>query len=93
MAKEFIGVVVSDKMDKTVIVQVERMMLHPLYGKPVKKWSKFVAHDPENKCSIGDKVRIKPCRPLSKTKRWKVVEIVEKAKTEKLLLEEGEEVI
>ncbi len=93
MAKEVIGVVVSDKMDKTVIVQVERQILHPLYGKPVKKWSKFVAHDPENKCGLGDKVKIKPCRPLSKTKRWKVVEIIERAKTEKLLLKEEEELL
>lgn len=90
MAKEFVGIVVSDKMDKTVIVQVERMMLHPIYGKPVKKWSKFVAHDPENKCEIGDKVKIEPCRPLSKTKRWKVKAILEKAKTEKFVMKEEE---
>ncbi len=88
MAKEFIGVVVSDKMDKTVIVQVERMIPHPLYRKPVRKRSKFVAHDPENKCKVGDMVRIRPCRPLSKTKRWKVVSIVREAQTADLLLKE-----
>ncbi|KUK13577.1 MAG: 30S ribosomal protein S17 [Synergistetes bacterium] len=88
MGKELIGTVISDKMDKTVIVEVERLTLHPVYGKPVKKRSKFVAHDPENKCGIGDKVRIKSCRPISKTKRWKVVEVIEKAKTEELVMEE-----
>lgn len=74
--KEFVGVVVSDKMDKTVVVAVERKMAHPLYGKQIKKTKKFHAHDEENKCKVGDIVRIKESRPLSKLKRWVVVEIL-----------------
>jgi len=80
LRKERQGVVVSDKMDKTVIVAVERREKHPLYGKFVKKTTKFVAHDEKNECGIGDTVRIMETRPLSKTKNWRVVEIVEKAK-------------
>ena len=74
------GGVVSDKMDKTVVVAVERKEKHPLYGKFVKKTTKFVAHDEKNECGIGDTVRIMETRPLSKTKNWRLVEIVEKAK-------------
>lgn len=74
--KEFVGVVVSDKMDKTVVVAVERKMAHPLYGKQIKKTKKFHAHDEENKCKVGDIVRIRESRPLSKLKRWVVVEIL-----------------
>ncbi|WP_029520178.1 30S ribosomal protein S17 [Persephonella sp. IF05-L8] len=74
--KEFIGKVVSNKMDKTVVVAVERQLPHPLYGKRIKKTSKFYAHDPENKCQIGDIVRIRETRPISKLKRWVVVEIL-----------------
>jgi len=74
--KEFVGKVVSDKMDKTVVVSVERQLPHPLYGKRIKKTSKFYAHDPENKCKVGDIVRIRESRPLSKLKRWIVVEII-----------------
>ncbi|WP_029523392.1 30S ribosomal protein S17 [Persephonella sp. KM09-Lau-8] len=74
--KEFIGKVVSNKMDKTVVVAVERQLPHPLYGKRIKKTSKFYAHDPENKCQIGDIVRIRESRPISKLKRWVVVEIL-----------------
>jgi len=74
--KEFIGKVVSDKMDKTVVVAVERQLPHPLYGKRIKKTSKFYAHDPENRCKIGDTVRIRESRPLSKLKRWVVVEVI-----------------
>ena len=80
LRKERTGVVVSDKMDKTVVVAVERKEKHPLYGKFVKKTTKFVAQDEKNECGIGDTVRIMETRPLSKTKNWRLVEIVEKAK-------------
>ena len=80
LRKERTGVVVSDKMDKTVVVAVERKEKHPLYGKFVKKTTKFVAHDEKNECGVGDTVRIMETRPLSKTKNWRVVNIVEKAK-------------
>jgi small subunit ribosomal protein S17 len=78
--KEFVGKVVSNKMDKTVVVAVERKFPHPLYGKQVKKTKKFYAHDEENKCNEGDIVRIRESRPLSKLKRWVVVEIIQSAK-------------
>ena len=74
------GVVTSSKMDKTITVAVERKVKHPIYGKFVKKTTKFHAHDEQNACGIGDVVRIMETRPLSKTKRWRLVEIVEKAK-------------
>jgi len=74
------GVVSSNKMDKTVVVAVERKVQHPIYGKFLKKTTKFHDHDEKNECSIGDVVRIMESRPLSKTKRWRLVEIVEKAK-------------
>lgn len=74
------GVVSSNKMDKTVTVAVERKVKHPIYGKFVKKTSSFHAHDEKNECSIGDVVKIMETRPLSKTKRWRMVEIVEKVK-------------
>jgi small subunit ribosomal protein S17 len=74
------GVVSSNKMDKTVVVAVERKVQHPIYGKFLKKTTKFHAHDEKNECSIGDVVKIMESRPLSKTKRWRLVEIVEKAK-------------
>lgn len=80
LRKERIGVVVSNKMDKTIVVAVERKEKHPLYGKFVKKTTKFVAQDEKNECGIGDTVRIMETRPLSKTKNWRLVEIVEKAK-------------
>ena len=80
LRKERTGVVVSDKMDKTVVVAVERKEKHPLYGKFVKKTTKFVAHDEKNECGVGDTVIIMETRPLSKTKNWRVVTIVEKAK-------------
>jgi len=73
------GIVVSNKMDKTVVVGVDRMAKHALYDKPVLKSKKFMAHDEENACSIGDKVLIEETRPLSKRKRWKVVKILERA--------------
>ncbi len=75
-----IGVVSSNKMDKTVTVAVERKVKHPMYGKFVKKTSKFHAHDEKNECSIGDVVKIMETRPLSKTKRWRLIEVVEKVK-------------
>lgn len=76
--KEFRGVVVSNKMDKSVVVKVDREMTDPLYGKRVVKSTKFVAHDPENKCDIGDVVIIRETRPISKTKRWAVIKILDK---------------
>jgi len=78
--KTRIGRVVSDKMDKTIVVAVETFVRHPLYGKSVKKTTKFKAHDQENVCGIGDRVKIMETRPLSKDKRWRLVEIIEKAK-------------
>ena len=80
LRKERTGVVVSDKMDKTIVVAVERKEKHPLYGKFVKKTTKFVAQDEKNECGIGDTVLIMETRHLSKTKNWRLVEIVEKAK-------------
>jgi small subunit ribosomal protein S17 len=74
------GVVTSNKMAKTITVAVERKVKHPIYGKFVKKTTKFHAHDEKNECTIGDVVRIMETRPLSKTKRWRLVEVVEKAK-------------
>lgn len=74
------GIVVSNKMDKTVVVLEVTMKLHPLYRKRMKNSKKYKAHDEENKCEIGDKVTIMETRPLSKEKRWRVVEIIEKAK-------------
>lgn len=78
--KERIGVVVSDKMSKSITVSVEQKVKHPMYGKYVSKSSKFTAHDEENVCGVGDTVRIMETRPLSKSKRWRLVEVLEKAK-------------
>ena len=80
LRKTRIGVVSSNKMDKTITVNVERKVKHPLYGKFVKKTTKFHAHDEKNECSIGDTVKIMESRPMSKTKRWRLVEVVEKVK-------------
>jgi small subunit ribosomal protein S17 len=80
LRKERIGVVVSNKMEKSIVVQVERREKHPKYGKFVKKTSKFAAHDESNECNIGDTVRIAETRPLSKNKCWRLVEIIERAK-------------
>lgn len=80
LRKEKIGLVVSDKMNKTVVVLVEDKKIHPLFKKIVKKSVKFKAHDEENKCGVGDKVKIAETRKLSKDKNWRVVEILEKAK-------------
>jgi len=74
------GIVVSDKMDKTVVVAIEDFVRHSLYGKAVKRTKKFKAHDENNECNIGDKVRIMETRPLSKDKRWRLVNIIEKVK-------------
>ncbi|MEJ5252400.1 MAG: 30S ribosomal protein S17 [Armatimonadota bacterium] len=73
-----VGVVVSDRMDKTVVVAVERIMRHPLYGKTVKRTKKFHAHDENNECQVGDVVEIMETRPLSKTKRWRVSRVIQK---------------
>jgi len=78
--KERIGVVTSNKMEKSIIVAIERKVKHALYGKFLKKTSKFVAHDEENSCNEGDTVRIMETRPLSKSKNWRLVEIIERAK-------------
>jgi small subunit ribosomal protein S17 len=80
LRKQKTGVVVSTKMDKTISVKVERRLMHPLYGKFVKRSKKFFAHDEENSCNVGDTVRIMETRPLSKNKRWRLVEIIERAK-------------
>ena len=78
--KQRVGLVVSNKMDKTITVAVEDFVRHSLYGKAVKRTAKFKAHDEENACSIGDKVRIMETRPLSRDKRWRLVEVLEKVK-------------
>ncbi|MDD2380109.1 MAG: 30S ribosomal protein S17 [Mariniphaga sp.] len=80
LRKERVGVVVSNKMDKTIVVAVKRKVKHPIYGKFVKKTTKFYAHDEKNDCNIGDVVRIMETRPLSKNKCWRLVEITERAK-------------
>ena len=80
LRKERTGTVVSNKMEKSIVVAVKRKVKHPIYGKFVNKTTKFVAHDQQNECSEGDTVRIMETRPLSKTKRWRLIEIVEKVK-------------
>jgi small subunit ribosomal protein S17 len=80
LRKTRVGVVSSNKMDKTITVAVERKVKHPLYGKFLKKTTKFHAHDEKNECSIGDTVKIMETRPMSKLKRWRLVEVVEKVK-------------
>jgi small subunit ribosomal protein S17 len=80
LRKQLIGIVTSDKMDKSISVSVERRIQHPIYGKFVKKSNKFMAHDEKNECNIGDKVRIMETRPMSARKRWRLVEVLEKAK-------------
>jgi len=77
--KSLVGVVVSDKMDKTIVVRVERRVLHPRYKKYVRKRNKYKAHDPENRCKVGDVVQIEESRPLSRDKRWRVVRTIVKA--------------
>ena len=80
LRKSRVGIVTSDKMDKTITVSVERRIQHPLYGKYIKRHKKLTAHDEKNECGIGDTVRISETRPLSKKKRWRLVEVLEKAK-------------
>ncbi|TDO05201.1 30S ribosomal protein S17 [Sunxiuqinia elliptica] len=80
LRKERIGVVVSDSMEKSIVVAVKRKEKHPIYGKFVNKTTKLYAHDETNTCSVGDTVRIMETRPLSKSKRWRLVEIIERAK-------------
>ena len=78
--KSFVGVVESNRMDKTIVVRVERLVKHRIYKKYIKRSTKLTAHDPENTCNIGDKVTVTATRPLSKTKRWRLVEVLERAK-------------
>lgn len=78
--KTGIGIVVSDKMDKTVVVATKEHVRHSLYGKAIKRTKKFKVHDENNECGIGDKIKVMETRPISKDKRWRLVEIVEKAK-------------
>jgi len=80
LRKERIGKVVSNKMDKSITIAVQRQMKHPIYGKFIRKTSKFMAHDANNDCGIGDTVKIMETRPMSKRKRWRLVEILERAK-------------
>lgn len=80
MRKERIGQVVSNKMQKTITIAVNRKEKHPIYGKFIRKTTKFTAHDEKNECGIGDTVRIMETRPLSKNKRWRLIEIIERAK-------------
>jgi len=80
LRKERVGVVTSNAMDKSIVVAVERKVKHPKYGKFVKKTSKFVAHDEQDECTVGDTVRIMETRPISKNKCWRMVEVIEKAK-------------
>lgn len=80
LRKERIGVVVSNKMDKSITIAVQRKLKHPMYGKFIGKTTKLMAHDEKNECGIGDTVRIMETRPLSKNKRWRLLEIIERAK-------------
>lgn len=77
MTRELVGIVVSNKMTKTIVVKVERKIKHPVYGKYIKKTKKYHVHDEENVCSIGDTVQIKECRPFSKTKSWTLDKVIE----------------
>jgi small subunit ribosomal protein S17 len=78
--KLFVGLVESNKMDKTIVVRIERLVKHRTYGKYVKRSTKLTAHDPENTCNIGDRVAVMGTRPMSKNKRWRLVEVIERAK-------------
>lgn len=80
LRKERVGIVVSNKMDKSIVVAEKRKVMHPIYGKFINKTTKFVAHDEENTCNIGDLVKIMETRPLSKKKNWRLIEIIERAK-------------
>jgi small subunit ribosomal protein S17 len=78
--RSLIGLIVSDKMEKTVVVATESLVRHPLYGRTIRRTTRFKAHDENNECGVGDRVEITECRPLSREKRWRVSKIVEKAK-------------
>ena len=91
--KNQVGKVLSADMDKTVVVQVERRVRHRLYGKSIKKYSKFYAHDQNNECSNGDLVTIRETKPISKTKRWRVIDVLEKAEVFAPLIDDTEEII
>lgn len=80
MRKTRVGVVVSDKMDKTVVVAVEDIRRHPLYGRTIRRTTRLKAHDENNECRVGDEVRLMETRPLSRTKRWRVVEVIRRAR-------------
>lgn len=80
LRKERVGIVTSNLMEKSIVITVERKVKHEKYGKFVKKSTKFVAHDEKNDCNIGDTVKVRECRPLSKTKNWRLIEIIERAK-------------
>jgi small subunit ribosomal protein S17 len=80
--KVMVGTVVSDKMDKTIVVETERLMRHPVYNRTMKRRAKFKAHDEKNEARTGDRVKIVECRPLSRSKRWRLLEVVEKAREE-----------
>jgi len=80
LRKERTGQVISDKMDKSIVVSVQRKVKHPIYGKFIRKSTRFMAHDEKNECGIGDTVKIMETKPLSKRKRWRLVEVLEKAK-------------
>jgi small subunit ribosomal protein S17 len=80
LRKERVGIVVSNKMDKSIVIAVKRKVKHPIYGKFVNRTKKFVAHDEENTCNIGDTVRIMETRPISKNKSWRLIEIIERVK-------------
>ncbi len=82
MKKVMVGIVVSDKMDKTIVVETERLMRHLVYNRTMKRRAKFKAHDEKNEARTGDRVKIVECRPLSRSKRWRLLEIVEKAREE-----------
>lgn len=77
--KSMVGKVISDKMDKTVVVSVERTVKHPVYGKYIRRTSKFFVHDPENSCKAGDRIRIAETRPISRHKRWQIVEVLDQS--------------
>lgn len=77
--KKLVGVVVSSGMEKSAVVETERLVRHKLYGKFLRRRAKYMAHDPENSCSVGDRVMIEECRPMSKRKRWRIKEIIEKS--------------
>lgn len=82
LGRTVVGKVISNKMDKTIVVEVERKVMHPLYGKYVRKFSRMYAHDADNACNMGDVVQIEMCRPLSKTKSWKLVQVLDQANKE-----------